>query len=166
MDTDMTQNLPIATAALLAALRSVTCVANDAHLKARYSTDVLKPPAYSTFTPGPKGQSYVDPVFGTTIKRVTDKQEVVGFNGERAMFSQDDEYFICAVKPPKALRLFDGRTGDCIKDLRLALDDLTLVRWCYDPQMIVYTAGKKLMGFNVRTGIRISSEPMAKGVKE
>jgi hypothetical protein len=94
---------------------------------------------------------YVDPVFGTTIKRVTGSHEVIGFNGERAAFSQDDKYFSVAVGSPKGLRLFDGRTGESIKDIPLAVDP-GLARWSYDPEMVVYPSGSRLVGLNVRTG--------------
>ena len=117
----------------------------------QYSLATLPPPEYDTFRPPPAGETYTDPVFGTRIKRLTDTHNVIGFNGERSMFSLDDGYFLIAVKPPGALRLFNGRTGEFIKDLPLDLPDLTVVRWSYDPETIVYPSGRKLMGYNMRT---------------
>jgi hypothetical protein len=57
----------------------------------------IPPPDYWTFEPPAVGESYNDPVFSTSIKRLTDSQRVFGFNGERAMFSADDQYFVVAV---------------------------------------------------------------------
>jgi hypothetical protein len=111
----------------------------------------LPPPQYTSFEPPAAGEWFTDPIFGTPIKRLTDEQNIYGFNGERSMFSVDDQYFVVAVDPPERLRLFDGRTGEVIRDLPLSLPNRTIVRWSYDPQMLVYASGNKLMGFNVVT---------------
>jgi hypothetical protein len=63
------------------------------------SSVTLTPPNYVDFSllPDVVGGSYNDPVFGTSIKRLTNSQSVSGINGERAMFSSDDQYFVVAV---------------------------------------------------------------------
>jgi hypothetical protein len=114
----------------------------------------VPPPQYETFQPPTAGEWFTDPLFNTPIKRLTDEQNIYGWNGERAMFSADDQYFVIAVNnPPKTLRLFDGRTGDMIRDLSLSLADTSIVRWCYDPQMLVYAEGNKLKSYNVITDL-------------
>jgi len=127
------------------------CTSAESSTPHAHSMAVLAPPDYASFKLPSAGEWFTDPVFGTRIKRLTDGHNVVGFNGERAMFSIDDRHFLIMVKPPKALRLFDGRTGEFIKDLHLGLPDFTIVRWSYDPEMIVYASGKELLGYNVRT---------------
>lgn len=115
----------------------------------------IKPSDYWTFEPPAVGESYNDPVFNTSIKRLTDSQGVFGFNGERAMFSSDDKYFVVAIDlpslPRKRLHLFDGRTGDLIRILPNFVSDRTIVRWGYDPEVLVYAEGNNLKGFNVVT---------------
>jgi len=120
----------------------------------RYSTDNLRPPDYWTFQPPAAGQTYVDPVFGTKIKVITDTHCVLGWNGERSMFSRDDKYFVVGVRPTpggwKGLRLYNGRTGAFIKDLT-SLPGWSEVRWCYDPAVLVYPDGRDLRAYNVET---------------
>ena len=50
----------------------------------RTDGDLLIPPDYFTMQPPPAGSSYVDPVFGTSVKRVTDAPAL----GYDAMFHQ------------------------------------------------------------------------------
>jgi len=116
-----------------------------------WSTATIIPPQYESFKPPSAGQWFTDPVFGTRIKRLTDDQNIYGWNGERAMFSKDDKYFLIAVNSPHRLRLFDGRTGDMIRDLPLTISDTSIMRWSYDPQMLVYASGSRLIGYNVAT---------------
>ena len=109
------------------------------------------PPNYETFKPPVAGEWFTDPVFGTQIKRLTDEQNILGWNGERAMFSADDKYFVIAVNSPFKLRLFDGKTGDFIRDLPVSSKDNSEFRWSYDPEMLVYPKKNKLMGYNIVT---------------
>jgi len=116
----------------------------------------IPPPNYEAFNPPAVGESYNDPAFSTSIKRLTDSHGVIGHNGERAMFSSDDQYFVVAVnqtsRPRKRIHLFDGRTGDLIRILpNFVPDDRTIVRWGYDPEVLVYAEGNNLKGFNVVT---------------
>ncbi|WP_445737730.1 T9SS type A sorting domain-containing protein [Mariniflexile sp.] len=127
------------------------------HTSAGVLGQTIKPSDYWTFKPPAVGESYNDPVFNTSIKRLTDSQGVFGFNGERAMFSTDDKYFVVAVDRPslprKRLHLFDGRTGDLIRILPNFVSDRTIVRWGYDPEVLVYAEGNNLKGFNVVTDV-------------
>jgi hypothetical protein len=113
----------------------------------------IQPAQYETFQPPAAGQWFTDPAFGTRIKRLTDEQNVYGWNGERAMFSPDDQYFVIALNQPNRLVLFDGRTGAFLRDLSLSLPDYSIVRWWYDEvndkQMLAYASGTQLVAFNV-----------------
>ena len=116
----------------------------------------IPPPNYEAFNPPAVGESYNDPAFSTSIKRLTDSHGVIGHNGERAMFSSDDQYFVVAVnqtsRPRKRIHLFDGRTSDLIRILpNFVPDDRTIVRWGYDSEVLVYAEGNNLKGFNVVT---------------
>jgi len=123
------------------------------YLTNQYSSKILIPPDYQTFTPPPAGQTYKDPVFGTEIMTIIDNHSVVGFNGERANFSPDDKYFFTGVKPePGAASqvwLFNGRTGQFIKSIPIEQFDNT--RWSYDPQTLVYIKGSQIRGYNIET---------------
>jgi len=45
------------------------------------------PPDWDTFTPPPKGQSYIDPVFGCSVKRLTDSsQDETAWDGKHVAF--------------------------------------------------------------------------------
>jgi len=99
------------------------------------------------------GQTYKDPVFGTEVMTVTDHHGVVGFNGERANFSPDDEYFFTGVKPEpcaaSAVWLFNGRNGEFIKSI--PIEQFDNVRWSYDPQTLVYIRDNQIRGYDLKT---------------
>ena len=44
-------------------------------------TRVLSPSNYNTFLPPPMGGAYVDPVFGTTVMRLSDAAKIIGSSG-------------------------------------------------------------------------------------
>jgi hypothetical protein len=72
--------------------------------------DASLPPAdYSTFQPPAAGQSYLDPIFGTAVKRLTDSGKVDLTTSEISYFSIDDAAFIA--REDNATRLFNGRDG-------------------------------------------------------
>lgn len=125
------------------------------HTSAVVLGQTIKPTDYESFKPPAADEWFTDPAFGTQIKRLTNTQSVFGFNGERSMFSSDDQYFVIAVDlpTPKRLHLFDGRTGDLIRILPDFVSDRTTVRWWYDEvnekQLLVYAEENRLMGFNV-----------------
>lgn len=130
---------------------------------------IIIPPNYNDFKPPAAGQWFTDPAFGTQIKRLTDEQNIIGWNSERAMFSADDKYFVIGKSNPYKLGLFDGRTGDFIKDLPVSWKDNSEFRWSYDPQMLVYPRDNKLMAFNVETNeetvLKEFPETLGKGKK-
>ncbi|WP_445737723.1 hypothetical protein [Mariniflexile sp.] len=114
----------------------------------------IRPPQYETFKPPVAGEWFTDLEFGTRIKRLTDEQNILGWNGERAMFSAQDKYFAIAINSPYKLRLFDGKTGDFLRDLPVSVGDNSEFRWSYDPQVLVYPKDNRLMGYNVVTDVQ------------
>lgn len=116
------------------------------------SKAILPPPDYDTFAPPSKGEAYVDPVFGTRIVRLTGDHEICGWNGERAMFSPDDRYFAIPVRAEGAVvRLLDGRTGAFIRDIALDIPDSSVIRWGFEPAMLVYPSSNTLVALDVET---------------
>jgi hypothetical protein len=81
----------------------------------RVSTATLVPPDYAGFQPPPEGQSYVDPMFCTEIKRLTDSQAGYLTNSEQAFFNIDDSYFLASEN--NTGYLWDGHTGQRIKEI-------------------------------------------------
>jgi len=145
-----------ATTVLVSGILACLCVTAQTepdYGKNRYSTQVLRPPDYDTFRPPAAGQTFRCPVFGTEIKVITDDHSIIGWNGERSNFSQDDRYFFIGVKLPgrgAETWLYDGRTGAFIKKIPISAFDTA--RWGYDPKVIVYFIGKQIRGYNVETG--------------
>lgn len=96
-----------------------------------FSNGILRPPDYRTLKgPESAGQSYVDPVFGTVVTRMTDSGpwakngnggEIA--NSEVAYFNADDSLFMISEyvrqegRTPLSGVLYDGRTGRFVKSL-------------------------------------------------
>jgi hypothetical protein len=119
----------------------------------QYCSAELRPPQYATFQPPPAGESFLDPVFGAEVHVLTDQHNIVEFNGERAHFSQDDNYFYVGVTPDRNRKnevwLYDGRSGAQIK--KIPIEPYDRVRWAYDPKTLVYFVGKQIRGYHVET---------------
>ena len=93
------------------------------------SDDVIIPPDYDRFNPPEQvGSTYVDPAFGTVIKRITIAGLLhpngggggIGNNSEISYFNVDGSYFMATehLGPGDlATYLYDGRTGMRIKTL-------------------------------------------------
>jgi len=56
------------------------------------SLNVLLPPNFSTFVPPPAGGSYIDPVFGTTIKRISDAANTISADSRLPSVFVETEY--------------------------------------------------------------------------
>jgi len=153
-------------AAILSLCGSVS--AQTDYARNQYSTNVLAPPDYETFRPPAAGNTFRCPVFGTEILVLTDDHSIIGFNGERSNFSQDDNLFFVGAKPPggsKETRLYDGRTGAFIKALPIPGSDN--LRWSYHPKTLVELRANQLIGHDVVTGkervIKEFREPLGNG---
>lgn len=120
----------------------------------QYSKEICIPWDYWNSKIPAKGKIFVDPVFNTKIKRLTDSNEVVQMNGERAIFSIDDKYFFMYIKQKdnkKALRIYNGLTCDLIKEITLPINNYQAVRWSYIPDTIIFPDKNKLLGINIFT---------------
>jgi hypothetical protein len=117
---------------------------------------VLVPPEYESLTPPPPGGSYEDPVFGTTIKRLTDATRIpiggyVPVYSQHSAFNLDDTYLVLAHNSGGSLLLFDGNGTF----LRL-LDEAGVAdeaRWSrVNPHWLYYHAGNRIRRLDVATG--------------
>jgi len=93
------------------------------------SDAVLPPPDYESFTgPDAAGESYVDPVFGTVVTRITDSGRWAAngnggeiANSEVAYFNADDSLFMASEyvrepnRTPLSSVLYDGSSGRFVK---------------------------------------------------
>ena len=116
------------------------------------STDLLAPVDYWGFRPPPKGQSYDDPVFCTTITTITDHHGQWTWNGELARFNSDDSLLLQCyhdVNGNQAIWLFDGTTGEKVKEIPLT--DADRFRWSHDPDIFYYVDGNAIHTYNVQT---------------
>lgn len=120
----------------------------------QYSKKILLPENYWDLKIPSIDNIFVDPVFKTKIRRLTDSHEVVQSNGERAIFSKDDRYFFIFVRGKdnkKALRIYDGLSYVLIKEMTLPITNYQAVRWSYIPDTIIFPDKNKLLGINIFT---------------
>jgi hypothetical protein len=125
------------------------------------SPGVLPAPDYDTFTPPPAGSAYNDPVFGTTIKRlsnaVTTPDSANGgyltwINNEYSTaspFNSDNSRFLLVHQSYFAL--YDG-SGAYIRDLPFEINASSEPRWSRkDNATLYYRSGNQLKSFNTST---------------
>jgi hypothetical protein len=116
-------------------------------------TNVYTPPTYDTFTPPAKGQSYIDPVFGCTITRITDAAAngwvaAAHFYSLETPFNADDSYVF----------VFNGFTGGSPTIVDLSGNTVVptsnmpgfnsavgLVWDLTNPKVFYYTSGQQLI---------------------
>jgi hypothetical protein len=129
-----------------------------------YLTDrEVRPPVnYFVLVPPAAGQSYIDPVFGTAIRRISDAHTrpnaanvgnlafianeystMSPFNeGSSRLILQHQSYF----------GLYDG-DGRYLRDLPFEISASTEPRWSrHDPNLIYYLQGNRLKGYDVASG--------------
>jgi Tol biopolymer transport system component len=131
-----------------------------------YSVDreLRLPINYFTLVPPAVGQSYLDPVFGTAIRRISDtrNQPNSGDTGNLAFivneystmspFNQDGSRLILVHQSYFAL--YDGE-GRYQKDLPFDISASTEPRWSRrDPNLLYYVSANSLMSYDVATGVR------------
>jgi len=127
------------------------------------TTAVLNPPNYDTLIPPAVGNTMIDPVFGSTIKRVsnalaTPNAAAGGFltfieneYSTANAFNNDNSKFILLHESYFAL--YDGATGLFIHDLPLQISAATEPRWSRkDLVTIYYHSGNELRSYNISTG--------------
>lgn len=124
-------------------------------------TSIYPPPNYNTFLPPAVLGSYADPVFGTTIKRISNALGTVNADGGGNLTWITDEY---ATMTPfnhdnsriilvhqSYFGLYDG-SGSFIGSLPLEINALSEPRWSRsDANVLYYHSGNKLKSYNVST---------------
>ena len=120
-------------------------------------------PSYDTFVPPPVGGTYSDPVFGSTIKRVSNALATPnGASGgslnwieneysTASPFNTDNSKFVLVHESYFAL--YDGATGLYLHDLPFEINASSEPRWSRkDLVTLYYHAGNQLKSYNIATG--------------
>jgi hypothetical protein len=126
------------------------------------STGIELAPSYDTFVPPAVGVTYVDPAFGSTIKRVSNALGTPNADGggnltwieneypTASPFNTDNSKFILVHQSYFAL--YDG-SGFYMHDLPLEINSSSEPRWSRkDNVTIYYHSGNMLKSFNISTG--------------
>jgi len=131
-----------------------------------YSIDheLRLPVDYFTLVPPAVGHSYLDPAFGTAIRRISDarNQPNSGGTGNVAFivheystmspFNQDDSRLLLVHQSYFALYDGDGRYQ---KDLPFDISASSEPRWSRrDPNLLYYVSANRLMSYDVAAGLR------------
>ena len=109
---------------------------------------VQLPPDYNTFQPPAVGGTYVDPVFGSTVKRISNA--LATSNADRggnltwitdeystmSPFNSDNSRFLLVHQ--SYFGLYDGNTGLYLSDLPLEISSSTEPRWSRTNNAVLY----------------------------
>jgi hypothetical protein len=130
-----------------------------------YLTDrEVRPPVnYVVLVPPPAGQSYVDPVFGTTIRRLSDAQGqrnsadtgsvafIVNEYSTVSPFNQDNSRLL--LQHQSYFALYDGE-GRYQGDLPFEIGASSEPRWSRaEPNLVYYVHANSLKSYDVATGV-------------
>jgi len=126
------------------------------------SSASLAPPAYDTFLPPAKGATYTDPVFGTSIKRLSDAMNMTDNAGRGGLTTVSTEYSTASpfnrdnsrliLQHNSYYGLYDGN-GTYLQDLPFAVNASTEPRWSRsDANALFYVSGNSLMKLDVASG--------------
>jgi hypothetical protein len=127
------------------------------------TTGVEPAPNYDSFIPPSAGETYIDPVFGSTIKRVSNALSTPNASGSgnltwieneyatMSAFTTDNSRFILIHESYFAL--YDGSSGLYMHDLPLEISASSEPRWSRkDNVTLYYHLGNQLKSYNVATG--------------
>jgi hypothetical protein len=126
--------------------------------------NVYAPPAYSAFLPPAVGSTYTEPVFGTSIKRVTGALETSNLDrggnlvfitneySSMTPFNLDNSKFILIHQSYFALY---NSNGAFLKALPMEIGAASEPRWSRnDPNALYYHLGNQLKKYDVSTDVR------------
>jgi hypothetical protein len=127
------------------------------------TTGVELAPNYDSLVPPPAGATYSDPVFGSTIKRVSNAQATPNASGggyltwieneysTMSAFNTDNSKFILVHQ--SYFGLYDGPTGAYMYALPLEIIASSEPRWSRkDNVTLYYHSGNQLKSYNISTG--------------
>jgi len=120
------------------------------------------PPNYTTFQPPAVGGTYADPVFGSTVKRISNALGTANADGGGYLTWIEDEYSTMSpfnsdnskilLVHQSYFGLYDG-TGFYIRDLPLEINACSEPRWSRkDDHTIYYVHGNQFKTYDVSTG--------------
>jgi hypothetical protein len=130
------------------------------------TTSVEPAPNYDSFVPPAVGGTYVDPVFGSTIKRVSNAMGTVNASGggnltwieneyaTMSPFNSDNSLFILVHE--SYFGLYNGTTGAFIQNLPLEISASSEPRWSRKDNVTLYYhifGGNQLKSYNTSTGV-------------
>ena len=124
--------------------------------------NIYQPPNYSTFQPPAVGGSYTEPVFGTSIKRISNALATPNLDSGGNLIFITDEYSTMSpfnMDNSKILlvhqsyyALYDG-SGNFLKALPFEINTTSEPRWSHtDPNVLYYHYINQLKQYNVSTG--------------
>lgn len=125
-------------------------------------TGVHAPPDYYTFRPPAVGDSYTDPVFGTSIKRISDSMNTVNAAAGGNVTLITNEYSTMTPFNSDSTRLllqhlsyfalYDGE-GRLMGNLPFSINAASEPRWSRrDPNLLYFHQGNQVKHYNVATG--------------
>jgi len=140
--------------ALLAVTPGLLCAGSAQ----RSGAAVLVPPEYSTLPPPVAGGTYVDPVFETTIKRLTDSTasaRIVPEYSQSSSFNLDDTYIVLRHGEGGGYHLYDAN-GKHLRGLPLPREP----RWSrINPHWLYGHNGRQIRRLDVSTGQSVNIGP-------
>jgi len=128
------------------------------------TTSVQSPPNYNSFIPPAVGNTYIDPVFGATVKRVSNAMgspnavatgNLTWIENEystASAFNTNNSNFILVHQ--SYFGLYDGNSGSYLRDLPLEINASSEPRWSrQDNVTLYYHYGNQLKSYNISTGV-------------
>jgi len=134
--------------------------------QAQVTTNSVEPaPSYSTFVPPGAGASYVDPVFGSTIKRLTNANAMANADRGGNLTWIENEYSTmspfnsdnsrCILLHESYFGLYDG-DGAFLYSLPLEINASSEPRWSRSNNAVLYFhSGNSLKSYNVTTSAMV-----------
>lgn len=148
----------------LLAFALVISAATESAFAQLTTTAIENPPNYNSFLPPSVGGTYVDPVFGSTVRRVSNALNMSNNSAgsgnltwieteypTAAAMNGDDSYFILVHE--SYFGLYSGSTGLYLHDLPFEINASSEPRWSRkDNVTLYYHSGNMFKSYNVSTG--------------